>query len=109
MIRDDLPDEIKTFLQRHILHEQSLAYLRVSSNGVLIDCGGRLETFGLSGIRPGNRVDEQVDLSKMFRTGNAVYRHYATGQEAPTIVLEWEGGEARDAAGGLRQRLARGK
>lgn len=75
-------------------------------NRLLISTGGSMRLANLfeqAARRMGvgtRRVDEQVDLSRMLQastrsgTLSPGAMGMGTGQKAPTIVLEWEGGDA---------------
>jgi len=104
----DQPLELERFLEsrtgfKEAYQIKAIVFIRgvasPAGNRLLISTGGSMRLADLLdqaarrvGVKT-HRVDEQVDLGKMFRTGDTAYMRYATGQEAPTIVLEWEGAE----------------
>ncbi len=87
-----------TYTLKAIIHIRGVA--SPAGDRLLISTGGSMRLASLLeqaarrvGVRT-HRVDEPVDLSKTFASGDTTYRWRRTGQEAPTIVLEWEGREA---------------
>lgn len=81
-----------------IIHIRGVA--SPAGDRLLISTGGSMRLADLLeqaarrvGVRT-RRVDEPVDLSKTFSSGTSAYSlGRSTGQEAPTLVLEWEGRE----------------
>ncbi|MGC8838257.1 MAG: ABC transporter permease subunit [Anaerolineae bacterium] len=84
---------------RAIIHIRGVA--SPAGDRLLISTGGSMRLADLLeqaarrvGVRT-QRVDEPVDLSKTFSSGTSTFSlGRSTGQEAPTLVLEWEGREA---------------
>jgi hypothetical protein len=104
------PMEIERFLVRWgfatafqikaIVHVGALA--GAEGDQLLVSAGGSMRlanllerAAGLTGT-DSRRVDDPVDLSKMFRTGNPTYHMQREGQDAPTLAIEWEGVEVTE-------------
>lgn len=56
----DIPYAVITYLLNFIIEERSLAYLLVKKDGCLLAWGGKLAEYGITNLRQGMQVCEQV-------------------------------------------------
>jgi len=56
----DIPNDVILYILNFIIEERSLAYLLVKKDGSLLAWGGKLTEYGITNLRQGVQVCEQV-------------------------------------------------
>ncbi|MCI0606312.1 hypothetical protein L0156_25275 [bacterium] len=57
---DNFPDPVISFLRRLLLEKRDPAYLVLDREGRLLDSGGKLDLYGLQGLKTGEFLSEQM-------------------------------------------------
>lgn len=56
----DIPDTVVNYILNYLIEARSLAYLLVNKDGSLLAWGGKLAAYGITNLRQGESVGEQV-------------------------------------------------
>jgi adenylate cyclase len=66
---EKLPDEVRSWLYNYVYTERFVAYLKIDSDLLVAQKGGRLEHYGLSSLRIGKPVSDQIELMEGLLPG----------------------------------------
>ena len=59
---DELPIEVRNWLYNFVYNERSIAYLKIDTQFLIAEKGGSVEHYGLSSLRVGKPVADQLDF-----------------------------------------------